>query len=99
MYYRPDKTLGGTPGPMAGGTPGPIAGGTPGPMLQIAGAEILEAESVAAFAEMFRSPIAPVSTSKTRATTVRHLDIRPPDRETNPGAVYVLLFLNGTELL
>src|SRR3984957_8120472 len=70
---------GGTPGPIAGGTPGPIAGGTPGPMLHIAGAEILEAESVAAFAEIFRNPTAPVSTNKTRATTVRHLDIRPPE--------------------
>jgi hypothetical protein len=45
-----------------------------------AGAERLEAENVAAFAaEIFRNPIAPVSTSKTRATTDRHLDIDPPE--------------------
>ena len=77
---------GGVPGPIAGGVPGPIAtGGVPGPILQIAGAEILEAESVAAFAEKFRNPTAPVSTNKTRATTVRHFDIRPPEGELTRG--------------
>jgi hypothetical protein len=82
----PGPIAGGVPGPIAtGGVPGPIAGGVPGPILQIAGAEIPEAESVAAFAEIFRNPTAPVSTNKTRATTVRHLDIRPPEGELTRG--------------
>jgi hypothetical protein len=93
---------GGVPGPIAtGGVPGPIAsGGVPGPILQIACAETLEAESVAAFAaETFRSPIAPVRTSNTRATTVRHLYIRPPEGKLTRRGVYVVLFPNGTEML
>jgi hypothetical protein len=53
---------------------------------QITGAEMVEAENVVAFAaEIFRSPIAPVSTSKTRATTVRHLDIDPPEGKLTRG--------------
>ena len=57
-----------------------IGGGMPIEVAKNAGAERLEAENVAAFAaEIFRSPIAPVSTSKTRATTDRHLDIDPPE--------------------
>jgi hypothetical protein len=55
-------------------------------VAQIAGAERPEAENVAAFAaEIFRNPIAPDSTSKTRATTVRHLDIDPPDGKLTRG--------------
>src|SRR5579863_6880292 len=62
------------PPPFGIGGVGPIA------VAQNAGAERLEAENVAAFAvAIFRSPIAPVNTSNTRATTVRHLDIGPPE--------------------
>jgi hypothetical protein len=49
-------------------------------MLQITGAETTEAEELTAFAPAIsRSPIAPDNTSNTKATTVRHLDIDPPD--------------------
>jgi hypothetical protein len=73
-------------GPMAvARTCPPLPGiGGAGPMavVQIAEDERLEAENVAAFpATMFRSPIAPIRTSNTKATTVRHLDIHPPRRK------------------
>src|SRR5580692_6098314 len=68
--------------------PPPVDGTGPPPMAQIAWAERLEAGEVAAFAAVrFRSPIAPANTSRTRATTVRHLDILPSGRETNPAEV------------
>ena len=80
---------GGVPGPIAkiadacGGVPGPIAqiadacGGVPGPIAQIG--------DVAPAATMFLSPIAPVSTSNTSATTVKHLDMAPPVRKLTRG--------------
>ena len=51
----------------------------PGPFAQIAGADTVEAEDVAALVARFRSPMAPDNTSRTKATTVRHFDICPPD--------------------
>jgi len=69
-----------TPPPRGMGGAGPIA------VAQNPGAERLEAESTAAcVAVIFRSPIAPVSTNKTRATTVRHFDISPPEGKLTRG--------------
>ena len=73
-----------------GDGPGPCVNGGdgPGPCAQIAGAERLAADGVVApEATIFRSPIAPVRTSNTSATTVKHLDMSPSGLETNPGGL------------
>ena len=84
----PPRGIGGA-GPIAVATTPPprgIGGAGPIAVAQNAGAERFEAENVAAFAaEIFRSPIAPVNTSNTRATTVRHLDIVPPEGKLTRG--------------
>ena len=66
------------PGPFAQTWPPGGGGGGkgPGPFAQIAGDELLSADSVAAFAAVrFRNPIAPHKTSNTKATTESHFDI------------------------
>ena len=59
------------------------AGGTPPPIANIAGPEAEEATAVDA--ATFRSPMAPDKTSNTKATTVRHLYISPPDGKLTRG--------------
>ena len=88
MRYR--NARGGVPGPIAqiadarGGVPGPIdevadaCGGVPGPIAQVG------ADTVAA-ATIFLRPIALARTSKTSATTVKHLDMSPPERKLTRG--------------
>jgi len=52
-----------------------MGGKGPPPSLQITGAELTELVSVVEFATLFRSPIAPVRTNNTKATTESHFDI------------------------
>ena len=84
----PPRGIGGA-GPIAVATTPPprgIGGAGPIAVAQNPGAERLEAESTAACAAvMFRIPIAPVSTNKTRASTVRHFDMSPPEGKLTRG--------------
>jgi hypothetical protein len=71
----------------------------PGPFDQITGDELLRAETVVAFAATkFRNPNAPLKTNTTKATTDSNFDMEPPSWETNPEALYAVLFHNETEM-
>jgi hypothetical protein len=59
--------------------------------------ELADVEALAT--ATFLSPIAPDKTISAKATTARDLYIQPSGRKTNPEAVYVHPFPNGTELL